>query len=99
MAAMLLLTLPGTLTMYYGEELGMTNVPIAPDQVQDPCEKNEPASGKAAIRNERPCAGIEPGMPDSRRESHGCRLATNMSTSTLMLNREMTALFYRSIES
>ena len=26
-AAMLLFTLPGTLTMYYGEEIGMTNVP------------------------------------------------------------------------
>src|SRR5207248_7411935 len=44
-AAMLLLTLPGTLTMYYGEELGMTNVPIPPDEVQDPAEKNEPGLG------------------------------------------------------
>ena len=44
-AAMLLLTLPGTLTMYYGEELGMTNVPIPPDDVQDPAEKNEPGLG------------------------------------------------------
>jgi alpha-glucosidase len=45
-AAMLLLTLPGTLTMYYGEEIGMTNVPIAPEQVQDPAEKNEPGIGQ-----------------------------------------------------
>jgi alpha-glucosidase len=44
-AAMLLLTLPGTLTMYYGEEIGITNVPIAPDDVQDPAEKNEPGLG------------------------------------------------------
>jgi len=44
-AAMLLLTLPGTLTMYYGEELGMTNVPIPPDDVHDPAEKNEPGLG------------------------------------------------------
>jgi alpha-glucosidase len=44
-AAMLLLTLPGTLTIYYGEELGMANVPIPPDQVQDPAEKNEPGLG------------------------------------------------------
>jgi len=44
-AAMLLLTLPGTLTMYYGEELGMTNVPILADEVQDPAEKNEPGLG------------------------------------------------------
>jgi alpha-glucosidase len=44
-AAMLLLTLPGTLTMYYGEELGMTNVPIPLGEVQDPAEKNEPGLG------------------------------------------------------
>jgi alpha-glucosidase len=44
-AVMLLLTLPGTLTMYYGEEIGMTNVPIAAGKVQDPAEKNEPGLG------------------------------------------------------
>jgi alpha-glucosidase len=44
-AAMLLLTRPGTLTMYYGEEIGMTNVPIPPDEVQDPAEKNQPGIG------------------------------------------------------
>jgi alpha-glucosidase len=44
-AAMLLLTLPGTLTMYYGEEIGMTNAPISPDQVLDNAEKNEPGLG------------------------------------------------------
>ena len=42
---MLLFTLPGTLTMYYGEEIGMINVPIAPEEVQDPAEKNEPGIG------------------------------------------------------
>ena len=42
---MLLLTLPGTLTLYYGEEIGMNNVPIPPDEVQDPAEKNEPGLG------------------------------------------------------
>jgi alpha-glucosidase len=44
-AAMLLLTLPGTLTIYYGEELGMTDVSILQDQVQDPAEKNQPGIG------------------------------------------------------
>jgi alpha-glucosidase len=44
-AAMLLLTLPGTLTLYYGEEIGMKNVPIAPEDVKDPAEKNEPGIG------------------------------------------------------
>jgi alpha-glucosidase len=45
-AAMLLFTLPGTLTLYYGEELGMTNVPIASEHVRDPAEKNEPGLGQ-----------------------------------------------------
>jgi len=44
-AAMLLLTLPGTLTMYYGEEIGMTNVAILPENVKDPAEKNQPGIG------------------------------------------------------
>ncbi|MEN9939192.1 MAG: hypothetical protein RLZZ387_5771 [Chloroflexota bacterium] len=35
-AAMLLLTLRGTPTVYYGDELGMPNVDIPPEQFQDP---------------------------------------------------------------
>ncbi len=45
-AAMLLLTLRGTPTLYYGDELGMEDVPIAPEEVQDPAEKNEPGKGR-----------------------------------------------------
>ena len=44
-AALLLLTLRGTPTLYYGDEIGMENVPISPDQVQDPFEKNVPGIG------------------------------------------------------
>jgi alpha-glucosidase len=44
-AAMLLLTLRGTPTLYYGDELGMHNVPIPPERVQDPFEKNVPGLG------------------------------------------------------
>ncbi len=44
-AAMLLLTLRGTPTLYYGDEIGMQQVPIAPDQVRDPFEKNVPDIG------------------------------------------------------
>lgn len=39
-AALLLLTLRGTPTVYYGEELGMENVPIPPERVQDPQGRN-----------------------------------------------------------
>jgi alpha-glucosidase len=69
-AAMLLLTLPGTLTLYYGEELGMTNVPIPPDQVQDPAEKNEPGLGQGRdpertpmLWDASPSAGFTSGSP------------------------------------
>jgi alpha-glucosidase len=44
-AAMLLLTLRGTPTIYQGEEIGMENVAIPPDMVADPWEKNVPGKG------------------------------------------------------
>ena len=44
-AAVLLLTLRGTPTLYYGDELGMEDVPIPPDLVQDPWERNLPGHG------------------------------------------------------
>jgi alpha-glucosidase len=45
LAAMLLLTLRGTPTIYYGDEIGMLQVPIAPEQVRDPFERNVPGIG------------------------------------------------------
>jgi alpha-glucosidase len=44
-AAMLLLTLRGTPTLYYGDELGMQDVAIPSEQVQDPWEKRVPGLG------------------------------------------------------
>ncbi|HEY1296130.1 MAG TPA: alpha-amylase family glycosyl hydrolase [Chloroflexota bacterium] len=44
-AAMLLLTLRGTPTVYNGDEIGMHDVPIPPELVQDPFEKNVPGLG------------------------------------------------------
>jgi len=41
-AQMLLLTLRGTPTCYYGDEIGMTDVEIPPDRVQDPWGINVP---------------------------------------------------------
>jgi alpha-glucosidase len=45
-AAVLLLTLRGTPTLYYGDELGMPDARIAPEQVVDPAEKNQPGIGQ-----------------------------------------------------
>ena len=47
LAALLLLTLRGTPTLYYGDEIGMHDVPIPPERVQDPWEKNVPGLGVA----------------------------------------------------
>ena len=44
-AAVLLLTLRGTPTMYAGDELGMHNGEVPPDRVQDPAELNVPGRG------------------------------------------------------
>lgn len=58
-AAMLLLTLRGTPTLYYGDELGMRDVPIAPDQVQDPAEKNEPGKGRGRDPERSPMLWVD----------------------------------------
>jgi alpha-glucosidase len=44
-AAMLLLTLRGTPTLYYEDELAMHDVAIPPERVQDPFEKRVPGMG------------------------------------------------------
>lgn len=45
-AALLLLTLRGTPTIYYGDELGMLDVPVLQGQVQDPFGRNVPGQGR-----------------------------------------------------
>ncbi len=44
-AAMLLLTLRGVPTIYYGDELGLSDVAIPPTRVRDPRELREPGLG------------------------------------------------------
>ncbi len=44
-AAVLLLTLGGSPTIYYGDELGLADVAIPPDRVQDPAELRNPGLG------------------------------------------------------
>ena len=44
-AAMLLLTLRGTPTLYQGDELGIGKVTIPPDRIRDPRELREPGRG------------------------------------------------------
>jgi len=70
MAAMLLLTLRGTPTMYYGDEIGMRDVDIPPELVQDPQEIGYPGIGLGRDPERTPMqweaglnAGFSGGMP------------------------------------
>jgi alpha-glucosidase len=45
LAQMLLLTLRGTPTLYYGDEIGMHDGDIPPERISDPMAKNMPESG------------------------------------------------------
>ncbi len=42
----LLMTLRGTPTLYYGDELGLMNAPIPPERVRDPFGLNMPGTGQ-----------------------------------------------------
>jgi alpha-glucosidase len=69
LAAMLLLTLRGTPTLYYGDELGLENVAIPPDRAQDPWERNEPGLGLGRDPSRTP-------MPWDATENAGFTTAT-----------------------
>ena len=69
-SAVLLLTLRGTPTLYYGDELGLSDVAIEPSQVRDPRELREPglALGRDPVRTPMPWddsanAGFTKGTP------------------------------------
>jgi alpha-glucosidase len=48
---LLLLTLRGTPTIYYGEEIGMVDVPVATEDARDPLERREPGRGRDPERS------------------------------------------------
>jgi alpha-glucosidase len=50
LAAMLLLTLRGTPTLYYGDEIGMRDVPVPPERMQDTWGKNVRGFGRDPCR-------------------------------------------------
>jgi alpha-glucosidase len=65
LAAMLLLTLRGTPTLYYGDEIGMTNVDVPVDEQQDPWGIRVPGLGRDKCRtpmqwDSSPNAGFSP---------------------------------------
>jgi alpha-glucosidase len=101
-AAMLLLTLRGTPTLYYGDEIGLARVPIPEDRVQDPWERNEPGLGlgrdpsRTPMQWDRgPHAGFseaEPWLPlDPDHETQNVEALQSDPASILNLYRRLIA--------
>ena len=102
-AAMLLLTLRGTPTMYYGDELGMPDASIPPNQVKDPAELRQPGQGFGRDPERSPmlwdqgwCAGFTTGaswlpLVDNWQQLAAARQSAD-PTSTLTLYRTLLAL-------
>jgi alpha-glucosidase len=102
-AAMLLLTLRGTPTIYYGDEIGLAKVEIPPERAQDPWEKNEPGLGfgRDSARtpmqwSSEPNAGFTQGEPwlplDGEHGSCNVAALRDDPTSILTLYRALIAL-------
>jgi oligo-1,6-glucosidase/alpha-glucosidase len=102
-AAMLLLTLRGTPTLYQGDELGIGEVVIAPDRVRDPQELRQPGIGLGRDRSRTPMpwdgssfAGfstVEPWLPlNSDWPTRNVAAQERDSGSTLALYRSLLAL-------
>jgi len=68
-AAMLLLTLRGTPTLYYGDELGLPQLEVAPEHQQDPFGRRVPGRGRDGCRTPMPWdAGPHAGFCPARVE-------------------------------
>jgi alpha-glucosidase len=103
-AAMLLLTLRGTPTMYYGDELGIGKIMIPPEAMQDPWEKNEPGLGLSRDPSRTPFqwdgtpnAGFSDGLPwlPLDPEYRSCNVESLRKDSTSILNLYRRLLLLR----
>jgi alpha-glucosidase len=107
-AALLLLTLRGTPTLYYGDEIGMRDVPIAPERLRDRFESNVPGIGAGRDPERTPmqwdassnagfcAAGVRPWLPvadDYRTVNVAAQ--TRDAGSMLSLVRRLIALRHR----
>jgi alpha-glucosidase len=107
-AAMLLLTLRGTPTLYNGDEIGMHDVPIPAEMIQDPFERNVPGIGVGRDPERTPMqwtagphAGFSTGSPwlplaDDYRQSNVAVEQTE-PRSMLSLHRQLIDLRRRTL--
>jgi alpha-glucosidase len=95
-AAMLLLTLRGTPTLYYGDELGMTDTPIPPDQVHDIAHRDPERT--PMLWSSAPNAGFTTGTPwlpidpQAARRNVETQSSPDSPRSILNLYRKLLAL-------
>jgi alpha-glucosidase len=94
---MLLLTLRGTPTLYYGDEIGMRDVPIPAERVQDPWERNVPGIGVGRDPERTPMQwddsanagfcpeGVEPWLPVAG-DFHTVNVAAQLADTGSMLS-------------
>jgi alpha-glucosidase len=103
LAAVLLLTLRGTPTLYYGDELGLEDGEIPPELVQDPWEKNVPGIGLGRDPERTPMpwnsgenAGFTTGQPwlpvSERHRRNSVEVQRGDPASTLSLYRALLEL-------
>ncbi len=102
-AALLLLTLRGTPTLYYGEEIGIGDVEIPPGRIQDPWAKQEPETSRNRDKartpmqwSSKPHAGFsttEPWLPLSADwQRRNVAAMTGEGSSMLELHRSLLHL-------
>jgi alpha-glucosidase len=94
-AAMLLLTLRGTPTMYYGDEIGLRQADIPPNLQQDPWGRNVPGMGRDGCRTPMQWSEVEgagftrgdgqPWLPLSE-DADGRNVARHMAIPGSLLN-------------
>jgi alpha-glucosidase len=101
-AAMLLATLRGTPTLYYGDELGMPQVAIPPGEVRDPWGLNVPGLGRDGCRtpmqwDRTPHAGFStatPWLPQSA-DAQSRNVEAERADSASLLNQYRRLLALR----
>jgi alpha-glucosidase len=102
-ALTLLCTLPGTVVLYYGDELGLTDVDVAPDRQRDPMSwhADDGRFNRDRARTPMPweegpgagftAASVEPWLPVGDRRGRSVAAQRRDDASTLLLTRRLLA--------
>jgi alpha-glucosidase len=104
LAMLILTTLPGTVTVYYGDEIGMTDVEVPPQQQRDTMTRNDPGRRPSRDRARTPMqwsaeggagfcpAGVKPWLPFGDHQRVNVAAQRDQPGSTLTLVRDLIAL-------